>query len=59
MEKLIEALKLIKNACVTNEGGCENCPMYATKYEDCMLYSGHPNNWDILDVPVTVVRVVG
>ena len=58
MEKLIEALKLIKTACISHNDSCEACPMYAYRYEGCMLYSEHPNNWDILDVPTTVIRVV-
>ena len=58
MEKLIEALKFIKNACINHADSCETCPMYANRYDDCMLYSNHPNDWDILDVPTTVIRVV-
>ena len=58
MEKLIEALKLIKTTCLKYNDNCGNCPMYSPPYEDCVLYSVHPNHWSVLDAPESIARVV-
>ena len=58
MEKLIEALNLIKTTCLKYNNGCGTCPMYSPLYEDCVLYSLHPNQWSVLDTPETITRVV-
>ena len=59
MEKLIEALKLIKKTCLKQgDYNCRTCPMYVDDYEGCLFYHEKPFNWDILATPETITRVV-
>lgn len=53
MEKLIEALKVIKEACENTD--CRSCPL--SKNEDCLITNDNPMEWDILDKPTVKVLV--
>lgn len=45
MDKLIEALKVIKEECEKNDFSCESCPLECGG--DCGLVMSEPRNWKI------------
>lgn len=51
MEKLIDALNLIKNTCNIND--CKHCPLSAD--DDCIITEGNPSKWNIQDEPIKKV----
>lgn len=55
MKKLIEALKLIKETCEHTD--CGKCPMTDNRGE-CILQQDCPTEWNILDEPITVTKVM-
>ena len=55
MKNLIEALKLIKETC--DNTTCSKCPLSDTA-DDCLLQQDCPSNWNILDEPITVTKVI-
>lgn len=51
MEKLIEALNLIKNTCDIND--CKHCPLSVD--DECIIMEDTPRTWDVQDEPVKKV----
>lgn len=57
MDKLLEALKLIREECEKHTE-CKSCPMYDVEQQECGLFFS-PRKWEIRDSVKVTYSVIG
>lgn len=57
-EKIIEALKIIKEVCEKSDCTNSKCPLYKVGIGNCYIKYGDPEEWEIKDVEnLEVIKV--
>ena len=48
-KEILDALRLIKKICATNDSRCGDCPFYNPSTSCCIVHNIWPEDWELID----------